>query len=141
MRQGWLRLGFVVVVALVAVGLTACQPGSAGGLRATTVACNHVDLSWTAATEAVGTIVGYVVLRDGAAIHTVAAPTTTYSDSSVVASHPNYSYTVQAFDAKGVGIKPSNAVAVSTPACPPLGVVPMYCRSSKMSVQADKEQA
>jgi hypothetical protein len=141
MRQGWLRLGFAVVVALVAVGLTACQPGSAGGLQTTTVACNHVDLSWTAATEAGGTIVSYVVLRDGAAIHTVAAPTTTYSDTSVVASHPNYSYTVQAFDAKGVGAKPSNAVSVSTPACPSLGVVPMYCRSSKMSVQADKEQA
>ena len=92
-------------------------PTSPTGLAATTVTASAVALSWTASTDNVG-VAGYTVYRDGTALGTTAASTTTYTDSTVAAS-TIYSYTVDAFDIAGNHSTASTVLPVTTPAPPP----------------------
>ncbi len=58
-----------------------------------------VDLSWTASSDDVG-VVAYDVVRDGVPVATVGPGTTSWTDTSVLASS-NYTYAVTARDAAG----------------------------------------
>jgi len=71
-------------------------------------------VSWTAATDDVG-VTSYTLLRDGAPLATLDGTTTSYDDTSVLAS-TTYSYTVVASDLAGNSSVPSAAATVTTPA-------------------------
>ncbi len=92
-------------------------PTTPTGLSATATSATRVDLSWTASSDDTG-VAGYTVLRDGVGIATVGGSSTSYSDTSVVAS-TSYAYAVDAFDAAGNHSDPSSAVSVTMPAPPP----------------------
>jgi hypothetical protein len=87
-------------------------PSQPTGLAASTVASDHVVLTWTPSTDNVG-VTGYDVLRDNVVIGS--APTATYTDSTV-APGTTYSYTVRARDAGGNLSPESAALPVTTPA-------------------------
>lgn len=93
----------------------------------------QVDLSWGSAQDDVA-VVGYTIYRDGAAVGTVEAPTTSYSDQAL---DPNttYDYQVDAYDAAG-NHSPRTAVEqVSTP-----GPSPAADKELSASVTAKKAQ-
>ena len=94
------------------------------GLSATAAASAQINLSWTAATETGGTITQYLIERCSGAscttfsqIVTIAAPATTFSDTSVAAS-TSYRYRVRETD--GVNSSGySNTASATTPANSP----------------------
>ena len=88
------------------------------GLTDPTDTASAVGLSWTASTDATGTLAGYTVYRNGTSIGTANAGTTTFTDSTVQPS-TTYSYTVDAFDTAGNHSAQSTALPVTTPAAPP----------------------
>jgi uncharacterized protein YkwD/chitodextrinase len=77
----------------------------------------EVDLAWTGSTDNVG-VAGYQVLRNGAALASVAGTTLSYADLTVAAA-TTYTYTIRAFDAAGNYSAPSNNKSVTTPTVPP----------------------
>jgi fibronectin type 3 domain-containing protein len=93
-------------------------PDAPTALQASAASYQEVDLSWTAPADSVR-VSGYVVYRDGAAIGTVTAPTTSFVDSTVAPS-TTYSYTIDAFDGGGNHSAQSAPVAAATPAPPDL---------------------
>jgi chitodextrinase len=90
-------------------------PSVPAGLAAPSVTASSVGLSWSASTDATGTLAGYTVYRNGTSIGTVNAGTTTFTDSAVQPSTA-YSYTVDAFDTAGNHSAQSPALPVTTPA-------------------------
>jgi chitodextrinase len=84
-------------------------------LTATAPAERRVDLSWVAAGARASAVTGYRVFRNGTEIGTT--PTTSYSDTTVVAS-TTYSYTVVGVDAAGNTSIASAAASVTTPGAP-----------------------
>jgi fibronectin type 3 domain-containing protein len=98
-----------------AIVVDSAPPSAPTNLSATAIGPNRVDLSWTASNDNVG-VAGYTIYRDGTAIATVSAPTTSYSDTTVSPS-TTYTYTVDAFDAaQNHSAQSSPAVSVTTPA-------------------------
>lgn len=89
-------------------------PTVPGGLTASAVSKSQVNLSWTASTDNVG-VSGYQIFRDGSPLTTVAAPTTSYSDTTVSPS-TLYTYSVAAYDAAGNTSAQSGNASVTTPA-------------------------
>ncbi len=85
------------------------------GLAQTSDTTSKVGLSWSPSTDSTGTLAGYTVYRNGNALATTGAGTTTYTDSTVAAS-TNYQYTVDAFDTNGNHSAQSQALSVTTPA-------------------------
>jgi chitodextrinase len=83
------------------------------GLTTTSVSSGSVRLAWSASTDNIG-VAGYTVYRNGAAIDTTGATTTTYTDSTVAPS-TTYTYKVDAFDAAGNHSAQSASVSVTTP--------------------------
>ena len=105
-------------------------PSQPGTLSANTVSASEVDLSWGASTDNVG-VTGYLIERCSgsgctsfAQVASVGGTTTTYKDTSVVAS-TSYSYRVRATDAAGNLSPYSNTASATTPA-PPSGLVAAY---------------
>ncbi len=92
-------------------------PSAPTAVATTSVQCNSVALTWSASTDNVG-VTAYKVYRNASLIATVAAPTTSYTDSTVAAS-TTYSYTVAAEDGAGNPSAQSVALSVTTPACGP----------------------
>jgi PKD repeat protein len=89
-------------------GLVPCRntidtvaPTAPTSLRATAAGSGEIDLTWGAATDAVG-VAGYNIFRDGAGspLATVEPGLLSYADTSV-APNTTHSYTVVAFDAAG----------------------------------------
>jgi hypothetical protein len=72
-----------------------------------------VTVSWAASTDNVG-VAGYDVYRGGSKVATVGGTTTSYTDTTVVAS-TTYSYTVDAFDAVPNTSAQSVPASVTTP--------------------------
>lgn len=70
-------------------------PSVPGGLSATAVAVNQINLSWSASTDNVG-VTGYKIYRNGSYLTSVAG--TSYSNSGL-AMGATYSYRVSAYDA------------------------------------------
>ena len=88
-------------------------PSAPTNLGATATSPTSVDLSWTAATDAVG-VTGYDIYRNSGLLITIGAQTT-YTDLAVSAGS-TYTYQVSARDAAGNVSAPSNAAQVTTPA-------------------------
>jgi chitodextrinase len=88
-------------------------PTVPGGLTATIVSTNRVNLAWTASTDNVG-VAGYTVYRNGLVLVNVTGGATAYADLSAVAN-ATYSYTVDAFDAAGNHSAQSAPVTVQMP--------------------------
>lgn len=101
-------------------------PNAPSGLSATAISSSTVNLSWGAATDTGANQTGlskYNVLRKGpnesnySVIAQINAPTTTYSNTGLVASS-QYSYRVQAVDGAGNTSGNSNTTTVTTPTAP-----------------------
>jgi hypothetical protein len=93
-------------------------PTAPGGLSAAAASSTRVDLSWTAASDAVG-VTGYEIRRgvNGGApvpLTTVSGSTLSHADTSV-APATTYAYEVVARDAAGNVSPPSDRVTVTTP--------------------------
>jgi chitodextrinase len=97
----------------VTTGPDTAPPSRPGALVVSGLSATEVDLSWEASTDNVG-VAGYRVNRDGVALATVAATTTSFSDTTV-AGGVTYSYTVEAFDAAGNRSPASDPAIVTTP--------------------------
>ena len=86
-------------------------PTTPADLVATAVSGSEVDLSWTASTDAGGTVTGYDVYRNGELIGT--SSTTSYRDTGLTAGN-TYEYSVSAFDAAGKASAETKSVSVTT---------------------------
>jgi hypothetical protein len=117
-----LALGATVIVALVSTGARGPAPTPRSAipafevvsLAATAVSPVEVRLDWSATGA---DIEEYVVYRDGAALLTVRAPITTYTDRTVKPDRA-YEYGIEAV-APG-GVTERVVVSLTTPAPPPL---------------------
>ncbi len=87
-------------------------PTVPGSVTATASGATGVSLGWNASTDAVG-VTQYVVRRDGVQVATVAAPTTTWSETGLDQDR-EYVYTVTARDAAGNESAQSSAATVHT---------------------------
>jgi hypothetical protein len=90
-------------------------PSVPTGLNKTLLKCDKVSIAWNASTDDVG-VTAYRVYRNGVLIATVAAPTTSYTDTTV-AAETTYTYTVSAVDAAGNESAQSSGLTVTTPKC------------------------
>ena len=100
--------------AQTAIVVDSSPPSAPTNLAGTAIGPNRVDLSWTASNDNIG-VAGYTIYRNGTAIASVTAPTTTYSDTTVNPSI-TYTYTVDAFDAAQNHSAQTPPVTVTTPA-------------------------
>jgi parallel beta-helix repeat protein len=92
-------------------------PSVPTGVTATAVSPTQVDVAWSTATDNVA-VTGYTVYRDGVALATVGAATTTFQDATASAE-TTYTYVVDAFDAAGNRSAQSEPASTTTPAPPP----------------------
>src|SRR5436190_264720 len=90
-------------------------PSTPAGLEATSVASTRVALAWSPST---GSVAGYTVYRDGAAIGTARPDTTIFLDPGVMPS-TTYTYSVDAFDLANNHSAQSAPLTVTTPAQSP----------------------
>jgi len=88
-------------------------PTAPTDVQASAPEAHRVDLTWTGSTDLVG-VVGYDIYRDGAAVGSVDASLTAFSDTTVDAG-TMYSYTVRARDAAGNISGDSAPATVTTP--------------------------
>lgn len=87
-------------------------PAAPVNLQANAISATRVDLTWSAAAQPAGVVVGgYRIRRNGMQIGTAGASATAYGDASAQPA-TSYSYTVRAYDAT----LPSNESADSAPA-------------------------
>jgi PKD repeat protein len=108
----------VVSVAINCAPVDGTAPGVPAMTSATPASCSEVDAAWTAVTDTGGSgLAGYNVYRNGAFVHRVNAPATTYADT-VLAASTTYSYQVSAIDNAGNQSPKSAALNATTPACP-----------------------
>lgn len=101
-----------VIVPIPEPDLTDFTAPSAPQNLTATATPNAVNLSWGAATDNVG-VTAYYVYRDGIFNNSVAAPSTSYTDTSVN-SGTSYVYEVRARDAAGNVSAGSNTATVAT---------------------------
>src|SRR5213593_4233056 len=90
-------------------------PSTPTGLGATSVASTRVALAWSPST---GSVAGYTVYRDGAAIGTTGPDSTTLLDPNVTRA-TTYTYSVDAFDLANDHSARSAPLGASTPAASP----------------------
>ncbi|GAA3620515.1 hypothetical protein GCM10022419_127690 [Nonomuraea rosea] len=91
-------------------------PTTPSGLTATAAGPLTVNLSWSAATDAVG-IAGYRITRNGTLVKTLYGTATTFSDTGLDPSTA-YTYSVRAFDAAGNQSAAGGSASATTPAAP-----------------------
>jgi hypothetical protein len=116
-------------------------PSVPTGLSATALSGTSVGLAWVASSDA-GGVASYEVMRDGAPLATVNAPTTTFTDTTA-SPGTTYQYAVLARDVAGNPSAPSPPASVTTPAAsPPVftdgfesGNLSAWTSSSGLSVQ------
>jgi fibronectin type 3 domain-containing protein len=97
--------------------IDAIAPTVPTGLSAIAASCSQINLSWGASTDSGGSgLKGYNVYRNGSYLKQVLAPSTTTSDTGLVASTV-YSYAVSAIDNAGNESAKSNTASTNTPAC------------------------
>lgn len=99
-----------------AVQVTTPGPTPPGNVSATAVSCSQINISWSASTDPCAAITRYNVYRNGVLLATVSAPSTSYSDTTVVAS-ATYNYTVSATDSAGFTSAQSGVNSATTPSC------------------------
>src|SRR5438093_1266061 len=90
-------------------------PSTPAGLEATSVASTRVALSWSPSS---GSVAGYTVYRNGAAIGTTRPDSTIFLDPNATPATA-YTYAVDAFDTANDHSAQSAPLAVTTPAVSP----------------------
>src|SRR5437773_295843 len=90
-------------------------PSTPTGLEATSVASTRVALAWSPST---GSVAGYTVYRNGAAIGTTGPDTTIFVDGDVTPA-TTHTYAVDAFDLVNDHSAPSAPLTLTTPAVSP----------------------
>src|SRR6184192_3287854 len=90
-------------------------PSTPAGLEATSVASTRVALSWSPSS---GSVAGYTVYRNGAAIGTTRPDSTIFLDPNVTRA-TTYTYSVDAFDLANDHSARSAPLGASTPAASP----------------------
>src|SRR5881397_984190 len=90
-------------------------PSTPTGLEATSVASTRVALAWSPST---GSVAGYTVYRNGAAIGTTGPDTTIFLDGDVTPA-TTHTYAVDAFDLVNDHSAPSAPLTLTTPAVSP----------------------
>jgi Purple acid Phosphatase, N-terminal domain/Calcineurin-like phosphoesterase/Fibronectin type III domain len=90
-------------------------PSTPASVTAAATSTTSVALSWAASTEAGGTIASYRIYRNGSALATVGAGTTTFTDTGAQPG-TTYTYSVAAVDTGGHASWPGVANQVTTPA-------------------------
>jgi hypothetical protein len=93
-------------------------PTTPGNVTATATSPTSVELTWSASTEAGGTITSYRIARNGSALTTISGSTTDYADNTVKAA-TTYTYTVTAVGSNGTNSAPGTSNRVTTPSPPP----------------------
>jgi fibronectin type 3 domain-containing protein len=90
-------------------------PSTPTGLTATTVASDHIDLTWTGSPEP--DVTGYTIYRNGASYAVVNSATTTSYTDSAVAPNTTYTYTIDSFDSSQPPLHSSQSpvLSVTTP--------------------------
>lgn len=108
--------GNVGVSAAVSVNVIndTAAPSIPSGLTATASSSTQINVNWSASTDNTA-VIGYRVKRNGLIVADVKDGTSTYTDSTAVAS-TTYQYTVSAYDAIPNISADSAAVSVTTPA-------------------------
>ena len=81
------------------------------------IALSQVNLSWNASADGPGNIDGYRIYRNGSAIGTVGASSTTFSDSGATC-FSTYAYLVKAYKGSDES-DPSNTFSTTINQCPP----------------------
>ncbi len=105
----------IIPLSALALPVDAVQPSGITGLAVTHVTDRVVTLGWTAASDNLQ-LAPYTILRDGAVVGRTGA--TSFTDTTVSASHAGYSYQVQVADAMGNSGPTSSPVSATTPAAP-----------------------
>jgi hypothetical protein len=90
-------------------------PTTPGGLTVTSAASSRVALAWSPSS---GTVAGYTVYRNGAAVGTLGPAQTSFLDSGVAAAS-SYTYAVDAFNLAGQHSAQSSGAGVTTPSSAP----------------------
>jgi hypothetical protein len=96
--------------------ITAVLPTAPSGLTRTGASITTISLSWTASTDSGGPgVAGYYVFRNSTKVATVAAPATSYIDTSL-STGTSYNYYVEAYDSASTPnvSSPSSTSAFST---------------------------
>jgi chitodextrinase len=90
-------------------------PSIPTGLKAVAADVDQINLTWTASTDSGGSgLAGYNVYRGGTKLNSNPVTTTSFGDSTVIAS-TTYSYKVEAVDGAGNKSAQTSAVSVTTP--------------------------
>lgn len=89
-------------------------PTAVTGVVASATSPTSVRVNWSASSETGGSVAAYQVARNGSPIATVAAPTTTYADTTMSAGSTSV-YAVSALDAGGLASQPGTSNQVTTP--------------------------
>lgn len=113
-------------------------PSVPTGVTAAAASNSRIDLSWNDSTDSGGSnLSGYRIYRNGAtaALTTVNAPLTDYSDSGL-AANTQYSYVVRAFDGAGNESTASTAVRATTLASAVPGISGLDARPSNTTCLA-----
>ncbi len=93
-------------------------PTTPGNVNAGATSSSSVQVTWSASTEAGGTVRSYDVYRNGAQIGAVNAPSTSFTDTGAQPGM-TYTYSVIAVDAAGHRSGPGTSGPVTTPGTPP----------------------
>jgi formylglycine-generating enzyme required for sulfatase activity/chitodextrinase len=121
--------GFRLVLEMPADAQAPTNPSS---LQGNVVSCAQIDLSWTASTDNAG-ISGYKIIRNDTCVDI--SHTNTYSDKGL-SPNTSYTYTVQAFDARGNVSGFSNSITKTTGS---LSTNPPVANSQIISVEQNSE--
>ena len=89
-------------------------PSTPSNVTAAATGASSVSLSWTASTETGGSITGYQISRNQAALAAVSGAPTSYLDLAAQPGSP-YTYAVTAIDANGAASQPGVSNTVTTP--------------------------
>lgn len=93
-------------------------PTTPGNVNAVATSATSVQVTWSASTEAGGTVKTYNIFRNGGQIGMVTAPTTSFTDNSARPG-TTYTYSVIAVDGVGRSSGPGTSQPVTTPGSPP----------------------
>jgi chitodextrinase len=94
-------------------------PTAPAKLAASAAGYTQASLSWGASSDKFAPVYSYTILRNGEAVATVPAPTTSYTNTGLTPG-ASYTYQVTAKDSAGNVSSPSNSVTITTqPDTPP----------------------
>jgi hypothetical protein len=93
---------------------TPSVPSTPSNVSATTMSSTSVQLTWSASSEADGTIASYQITRNGTPLTSVSGSVTSYLDSTAQPGTA-YTYAITAVDGSGTTSQPGTSNTVTTP--------------------------